>query len=112
MRRFLRECATGAGLSAEVTDDIVLAASEACANAALHSGSPMVQVSWRVDPDRIVVEITDHGMFKRRAQLLEADGSHGHGIPLIMALLDEVSIREGSKRMPGTVVRMVKCRAP
>jgi anti-sigma regulatory factor (Ser/Thr protein kinase) len=112
VRRFLRERAAEAGFSSEVTDDIVLAASEACANAALHSGSPAVHLSWRADPDRVVVEVTDEGLFRRRAPLLDVNGSHGHGVPLMMALLDEVTIKEGTERAPGTVVRMIKYREP
>jgi anti-sigma regulatory factor (Ser/Thr protein kinase) len=110
VRRFIRDRAAETGFSPDSTDDIVLAASEACANAALHSGSPMVHVTWETDPERIVVEVADDGVFRRRAPFLEADGAQGHGIALIIALLDEVNIREGNEGGPGTVVRMIKYR--
>ena len=31
-------------------------------------------------------------------------------LPLMMALMDEVSVSEGSERHPGTTIRLVKCR--
>jgi anti-sigma regulatory factor (Ser/Thr protein kinase) len=110
VRRFIRDRAAETGFSPDSTDDIVLAASEACANAALHSGSPMVHVTWETDPERIVVEVADDGVFRRRAPFLEAGGTQGHGIALMIALLDEVNIREGNEGAPGTVVRMIKYR--
>jgi anti-sigma regulatory factor (Ser/Thr protein kinase) len=40
----------------------------------------------------------------------ELDGQGGHGIPLMMALMDEVVVREGTEETPGTLVRLVKYR--
>lgn len=40
----------------------------------------------------------------------EFDGGGGHGIPLMMALMDEVVVREGTEEDPGTLVRLVKYR--
>jgi hypothetical protein len=40
----------------------------------------------------------------------EVEGQGGHGIPLMMALVDEVTIHEGTSREPGTLVRLTKCR--
>jgi anti-sigma regulatory factor (Ser/Thr protein kinase) len=109
VRKFLRERAASAGLGPALTDDIVLAASEASANAALHSGSPTFRVSWLREGDRVVVEVADGGEFKRRVPLGPPELG-GHGIALIIALIDEVTIREGTTRQPGTVVRMTKYR--
>ena len=49
-------------------------------------------------------------MFLRRVPIPEIDRTRGHGIPLMMALMDEVGVSEGSDRRPGTTVRLVKCR--
>ena len=46
VRTFLRERAAADGFGPALTDDLVLAVSEASANAVLHSGSPMFRVSW------------------------------------------------------------------
>jgi hypothetical protein len=39
---------------------------------------------------------------------MHADGLGGNGIPLMTALMDEVSVRRGTARRPGTDVRLVK----
>lgn len=107
VRKFLRERAAADGFGPRLTDEIVLAASEASANAVLHSGSPIFRVSWQIDSGRVVIEVADDGHFQRRVPV-GLPGSAGHGITLIMALIDEVTIRQGSSGQPGTVVRMTK----
>ena len=51
----------------------------------------------------------DRGTFVRRVPIPEFDRTSGHGIPLMMALMDEVGVKEGTTRAPGTTVRLVKC---
>ena len=109
VRTFLRERAAADGIGPAVTDDLLLAVSEASANAVLHSGSAMFRVTWFRDRERVVVEVSDDGEFKRRIPLGPPEPG-GRGIALITALLDEVSIREGNPRRRGTVVRMAKYR--
>lgn len=109
MRRFVREHAAGAGVSGNAIDELVLAVSEACANAVLHTASPEVRVSWRSLEDRVEVLIEDGGIFERRVRIAELEDG-GHGVPLMMALVDEVTIREGTASRPGTMVRLVKSR--
>ena len=77
VRKFLRERAAAEGFGPALTDDIVLAASEASANAVLHSGSRTFWVSWSGGGDRVVVEVSDDGEFKRRV-LLGAVDAGGH----------------------------------
>jgi anti-sigma regulatory factor (Ser/Thr protein kinase) len=110
VRKFLREEAESAGLTPAGANDIILAVSEACANAVLHSGSSEIEVSWRETEDCVEVAIRDAGMFVRRVPIPEIERTSGHGIPLMMALMDEVSVREGSERTPGTTVTLKKCR--
>jgi serine/threonine-protein kinase RsbW len=110
VRKFIRDEAEEGGLSSATTNDIILAVSEACANSVLHSGSSEMRVVWNQDLDCVQVVIEDDGTFLKRVPIPELDRSHGHGIPLMMALMDEVSVREGTDRTPGTVVRLVKCR--
>jgi serine/threonine-protein kinase RsbW len=99
-----------AGLSKELSDDLALAVSEACANAILHAGGATITVGWLSDGERIEVEVRDEGIFRRRVPMPELDGQGGHGIPLMMALMDEVVVREGTEEDPGTLVRLVKYR--
>ena len=110
VRKFVREASEAAGLSPANTNDIVLAVSEACANAVLHSGSTEIVVSWRRTGECVEVVIRDEGVFIRRVPIPEVDRTRGHGIPLMMALMDEVGVSEGSDRNPGTTVRLVKCQ--
>jgi serine/threonine-protein kinase RsbW len=110
VRTFVRTRADASGLSPEEADDLVLAVSEACANAVLHSGSGLIEVTWTVRGDRIEVRVADQGMFRRNVPLQEAEGPHGHGIMMMIALMDEVTVREGVAGRPGTVVELVKGR--
>lgn len=110
IRMFLRDQADESGLPDDVVNDLILAASEACANAVLHSSSGLVEVTWVDSMDRVEVRVADHGVFRRRVPLQEAEGSGGHGIQMMMALMDEVTVREGTDLRPGTVVRLVKLR--
>ena len=58
----------------------------------------------------IEVTITDQGVFVRRVPIPEFERTSGHGIPLMMALMDEVGVKEGSERNPGTTVTLRKCQ--
>jgi anti-sigma regulatory factor (Ser/Thr protein kinase) len=69
MRTFLRERAAAAELSEATTDDLLLAVSEACANAVLHSGSDVFDVEWLNGPRTIEVVVRDRGTFRRRVRL-------------------------------------------
>ena len=91
-------------------DGIVLAVSEASANAVVHSGSPEVQITWRPYADHAEVEVRDEGTFRRdiRSHL---EGGGNRGLLLMMSLMDQVSITCGTDARPGTVVRMVKHRS-
>jgi anti-sigma regulatory factor (Ser/Thr protein kinase) len=108
VREFVRAQAMDAGLDSEA-DDLVLAASEAAGNAVRHSNTDRIVVRWRQDEQGVELEVRDRGVFKSRVVLPIAEG--GRGIFMMMALVDEVSIREGSRGKPGTVVRLRKhCR--
>jgi anti-sigma regulatory factor (Ser/Thr protein kinase) len=40
----------------------------------------------------------------------EADGTGHRGLHLIAAVADDFTLRRGTDRRPGTVVRIVKCK--
>jgi anti-sigma regulatory factor (Ser/Thr protein kinase) len=109
VRKYVREQAEQAGLTPSAANDLVLAASEAGANAVLHSGSADMEVTWRPVGECVEITVQDRGMFVRRVPIPELDRTSGHGIPLMMALMDEVGVQEGTKRSPGTTIRLVKC---
>ncbi len=110
IRDFVRSQALQSGLSQDASDDLALAASEACANSIVHAGGPTITVSWRSDRERIELEVRDEGIFRRRVPMPELEGGGGHGIPLMLALMDEVVLQEGTEHNPGTLIRLVKYR--
>lgn len=110
IRRFVRERAGESSLTDQVAEDLTLAVSEACANSIIHTTTPDVRVTWIATEDCVEVEVRDRGVFKRQVRMPEIDGRASHGIALMMALVDELSIREGTPARPGTLVRLVKCQ--
>src|SRR5439155_6152920 len=104
----VREQGANSGLEGSLVDDLVLAVSEACVNAVIHTSSPHVQVAWRRQDGTVEIVVQDDGIFDRKVPLPEVDGTAGRGIPIMLALVDEVTIREGTPSRPGTLVRFVK----
>lgn len=88
-------------------DDLVLAVSEAATNTVLHTNSPHIEILLGVTAERVDLTIQDEGVFRRRVPMPEFDG-HGRGIPLMMAVMDEVLVKEGTETSPGTLVRLTK----
>jgi anti-sigma regulatory factor (Ser/Thr protein kinase) len=111
IRRFVRDCARTTELRPDIVSDLLVAVTEAAANSMLHTASRQIRVTWSELEGCVEVDIQDEGVFRREAPMPQLDGG-GHGIPLMMALVDEVTIREGTARKPGTLVRLVKCREP
>lgn len=110
IRSFVRTEARRAGLAATDVDDMVLAVSEASANAIVHGGGRRLFVESRVRSGCYEVAVADDGIFRRRVRMPEVEGAGGHGIPLMLSVTDELSIVKGTPGRPGTMVRLVKCR--
>ncbi len=101
-RKFVRDASTN--VTPQALNDLVLAASEACANAVEHAGASRVKLTWDREPESIVVQIEDDGVFGR-----EMRGDRlGIGLSLVTLVVDEITIKAGSEENPGTVVRLVK----
>ncbi|MHB1344829.1 MAG: ATP-binding protein [Thermoleophilia bacterium] len=95
IRRFVEEVGLDAALDPERVFDLKVAVSEACANAVEHSGgqhAPLVVCAF-IYTDRLVFEISDGGDF-RVPGALRGSGrdDRGLGLPLMVALMDEVRI--------------------
>jgi len=110
IRGFIWRCATRDSFSS-VVGDLLIAVTEASANAVLHAGSPIVRVSWNPQGDRVEVTVEDEGVFAARVGAPELDGVGHRGIQLMAATMDEVTIAQGSVDRPGTGVRLVKHKA-
>jgi anti-sigma regulatory factor (Ser/Thr protein kinase) len=107
IRELIRRLAARDGVDPTARDDMVLAVSEAATNAILHSGSDVLQVRWSARRGCVRVRVRDGGVFRR--DVAAPGDSGGRGIPAMMAMMDEVAIREGTPRHPGTVVSLVRC---
>jgi anti-sigma regulatory factor (Ser/Thr protein kinase) len=87
------------GLPAEAAFDLKVATGEALANALRRAGNNEVAVDVTLESDRdvIAVEVVDGGRFRIEEGL---DPEHGRGLPLMIALADEVefaSSRDGTR---------------
>lgn len=103
-RTFLRDVAAQAGFSAERTFDIIVAASEACANAIEHTGmQEEVIVQTGLHADRLEVHVLAPGEFRLPAT--EGDRRHrGLGLPLMATLADHLALY--SRAEGGTLVTL------
>ena len=110
IRQFVRDRAAAAALSEQLTNDLLLAVSEAAANSIIHTTTADIQLRWSMEAECVAIEVRDRGVFRKRVPMPEIEGRGGHGIQLMMALVDRVTIEEGTQRRPGTLVRLVKCR--
>jgi len=109
IRQFVRDRAADAALSEPVTNDLLLAVSEAAANSIIHTTTADIELRWSADGECVSIEVRDQGVFRKRVRMPEVEGEGGHGIQLMMALVDQMTIEEGTQRRPGTLVRLVKC---
>lgn len=107
IREFVRRLAKVEHVRIDAVDDLLLALTEACANAIVHTNTDSVAVTCRFSAHAVEIQVHDRGVFRRQVPIPEVGGS-GRGIPLMMAVMDEVTIREGSPGRPGTLVRLVK----
>jgi anti-sigma regulatory factor (Ser/Thr protein kinase) len=109
VRQFVREQIAASRFD-EVEADILLAVSEAANNAVLHSGTDEVHVTWRLQGTCAEVLIRDRGVFRHRIPMRARGEEGGRGLPLMMAVMDEVDVSPGSRDQPGTTIRLRKCR--
>jgi len=112
VRAFIRERADDLSFVPEVTEDLVLAVSEACTNAVLHSRSSQIEVTWRPLEDGAEVRVRDVGIFQRPPLNSDWIPTSGFGIPIMKSLVNEMSIERGTERKPGTLVRLVMRKRP
>lgn len=108
IRSFVRRCAEEHGVPDAVVTDIVLAVCEAATNALRHSSTPVIEV--RVDASESFVEVgvRDYGLFGERDGRSCRDEPGGRGLPLVHALMDDVTLSPGTPISPGTTVWMRK----
>jgi anti-sigma regulatory factor (Ser/Thr protein kinase) len=108
IRSFIRELATHHDVPAPLADDIVLAVSEASTNSIVHTSTSEITVRWKKRGNVVYVWVCDEGVFRDVAGTPQLEGLGGRGIPLMQALMDAVTLRRGTPRLPGTVVCLAK----
>lgn len=95
VRTFVEDAALAAGLGQGRAFDLKVAASEACANALEHGGNGggCLHVSAAGFEDRLEFQVADQGAFRPPAAADDVRRTHrGLGLPLMVALADEVRI--------------------
>ncbi len=105
LRKLVARCAGSAGLAAERTSDLVLAASEVATNSILHGGGEGTLSIWR-EPGALLCEVRGRGRITDPLVGRErppSDKLRGRGIWLINQLCDLVQIRTTPG---GSVVRL------
>ena len=98
----------------EVVADLKLALTEACTNAVRHAyegGEGLVDITYELHPDRLVVEVADDGDGFDLDPAPAAAGDDelvegGLGIAIIRALADELQI--SGREQGGSTLRFVK----
>jgi serine/threonine-protein kinase RsbW len=106
IRSFVDEIAERVELDDERAFDLKVAVSEACANAVEHSGGydSELEICASLYEDRLVIEISDSGDFRLSSRNPERGGERGLGLPLMVALMDEVRFFKNPGR--GTTVAL------
>ena len=106
MRAFVHGRAAEDGIPDSELTDLQVAISEACTNVVRHAGVDEMKLRWRVEGDRVEVEVEDDGVFVERPPDSTRPG--GFGISLMRSLMDEVVLLRGDRGHPGTRVLLVK----
>jgi serine/threonine-protein kinase RsbW len=107
-RTMVADAAADAGLDGERTWDLMVATSEAFANAVQH-GKPWPNqcILLRTEPceQGLRVEVTDCGTFDSQLEPAALDATSGRGVQIIAAIVDRLEVQNGNGR---TLVRFEK----
>jgi serine/threonine-protein kinase RsbW len=110
-RSLVSDAAADAGLDAGLTWDLMLATSEAFANAVQH-GEPWPNqcILLRAEPcaKGVRVEVIDCGTFDSQLEPAALDATSGRGVQIIAAIVDRLEVLNGNGR---TLVRFEKHNA-
>jgi serine/threonine-protein kinase RsbW len=106
LRAALDEVGSRYGLAADALFELKVAATEALTNALKGSSGNGVDVAVHPSEDQIEIEVRNRGSFELgRPERAELEAEGGRGIPLMLALVDEVEFASSGG---GTRVRMRK----
>jgi serine/threonine-protein kinase RsbW len=108
VRRFVAAASTPA-LGAPSIHDLVLAVTEACANAIRHSGTDEIRVTVHVDGTCVEITVEDDGVYRMTLPVIDGDPGSHRGMYLMAAMVDDFSVHRGTTANAGTTVRLLKC---
>ena len=95
-RGIVREAAREHGLDDEAVWDLMLATTEAVANAVLHgqgcADNASIRLRIRATGEGLFVEVCDCGRFAERREPVTKDSLGGRGIPLMCAVTDDFEL--------------------
>ena len=100
-RAIVREAATKAGLNGDCTWDLMLATTEAVANAVQHGKAwpnECILLTTESCEGGLRVEISDCGSFDSDFEPATVDSITGRGIPIIAAMVDRLEVLNGNGR--------------
>ena len=105
IRQFVADVAATTSLGSSGTYDLMVAVSEASANAIEHGlGQGDLQVSTSRSPGRLTVSVRHPGAFRPRMDGDPARAHRGMGLPLMLALTNELTVSR--PRSGGTCVSL------
>jgi len=109
-RSLVRDAAAGHGLGTEAVWDLMLATTEAVANAIEHGAPCCRGIRLVIEPSEhgMTVEVWDCGRFEATLTPAALDDTRGRGIPIIAAVVDTLEL-DGNG--PPTRVRFAKLSA-
>jgi serine/threonine-protein kinase RsbW len=110
-RTIVGEAAAEAGLDDDRAWDLMLATSEAFANAIQHGrawANECILLTTEPCPGGLRVEVTDCGSFNNSLEPTPIDATSGRGIPIIAAVVDRLEVQRGNGR---TLVRFERLAA-
>jgi serine/threonine-protein kinase RsbW len=108
VRRFVA-AASEPYLAQPSIQDLVLAVTEACANAIRHSGSDEIRVTVGVDGPCVEIVVEDDGVYRMSLPVIDGDAGSHRGMYLMATMVDEFSLHRGTPANAGTSVRLLKC---
>jgi serine/threonine-protein kinase RsbW len=108
VRRFVAD-ASEPYLEQPSIHDLMLAVTEACANAIRHSGSPEIRVTVAAADPCVEITIEDDGIYRMTLPVVEGDDDSHRGMYLMVAMVDDFSLQRGTTAHAGTTVRLLKC---
>ena len=89
--------------------DLVLAVTEACANAIRHSGTEEIRVTVHIDGTCVEIVVEDDGVYRMTLPVMDGDPGSHRGMYLMAAMVDDFSVHRGTAAHAGTIVRLLKC---